>query len=125
MIKAKPDFHKKTFLKPFHKTAEFCSTCHKVSLPPALNHYKEYLDGQGHYLSYLQQRRLRPWQPVLLLSPSRQNQLRDCHMPLKPSGDFGSQGLRRLRRAKGHSHFFPGANTGLPFLLAREPRCGT
>ena len=32
MVKAKPSFHKKTFLKPLHKTAEFCSTCHKVSL---------------------------------------------------------------------------------------------
>ncbi len=49
LVKAKPDFHKKTFLKPFHKTAEFCSTCHKVSLPVALNHYKEFLRGQNHY----------------------------------------------------------------------------
>ena len=35
LVKAKPSFHKKTFLKPFHKTAEFCSTCHKVHLPRA------------------------------------------------------------------------------------------
>src|SRR5207245_2591682 len=53
VVKAKPDFHKKTFLKPFHKTAEFCSTCHKVSIPMALNHYKEFLRGQNHYDSYL------------------------------------------------------------------------
>lgn len=37
LVKAKPDFHKQTFLKPLHKTAEFCSTCHKVSLPYELN----------------------------------------------------------------------------------------
>jgi hypothetical protein len=30
LIKAKPELHKKTFLKPLHKSAEFCSTCHKV-----------------------------------------------------------------------------------------------
>ncbi len=30
LIKAKPAFHKKTLLKPFHRTAEFCSVCHKV-----------------------------------------------------------------------------------------------
>ena len=35
LVKAKPDVHKKTFLKPFHKTAEFCSTCHKVARTPA------------------------------------------------------------------------------------------
>src|SRR5262249_61416457 len=53
LVRAKPDFHKKTFLKPFHKTAEFCSTCHKVSIPMALNHYKEFLRGQHHYDTFL------------------------------------------------------------------------
>ena len=43
MIKAKPAFHKKTFLKPLHENAEFCSTCHKVSLPGELTHYKDWL----------------------------------------------------------------------------------
>src|SRR5262249_59980028 len=27
LVKARPNFHKKTFLKPFHKTEAFCSTC--------------------------------------------------------------------------------------------------
>ena len=31
LVKAKPDFHKKTFLKPFHKTAEFCATCRRLA----------------------------------------------------------------------------------------------
>ena len=53
MVKAKPEFHKKTFLKPLHKTAEFCSTCHKVSIPHELNHYKEFLRGQNHYDTFL------------------------------------------------------------------------
>ena len=35
LVKGKPQFHKETFLKPFHKTAEFCSTCHKVGIPYA------------------------------------------------------------------------------------------
>jgi hypothetical protein len=34
LIKAKPDLHKRSFLKPLHRTAEFCSTCHKVHIPP-------------------------------------------------------------------------------------------
>lgn len=28
LIKAKPEFHKKAFSKPSHKTSEYCSTCH-------------------------------------------------------------------------------------------------
>ena len=40
LVKAKPEFHKQTFLKPFHKTAEFCGACHKVHLPEELNKYK-------------------------------------------------------------------------------------
>ena len=58
LVKAKPEFHKKTFLKPLHKTAEFCGTCHKVHLPAELNHYK-WLRGQDHYDAFLLQRRLR------------------------------------------------------------------
>ena len=53
LVKAKPEFHKQTFLKPLHRTAEFCSTCHKVHIPGALNHYKEFLRGQNHYDTFL------------------------------------------------------------------------
>lgn len=53
MVKAKPQFHKTEMLKPFHKTAEFCGTCHKVSLPGELTGYKDWLRGQNHYDSYL------------------------------------------------------------------------
>ena len=52
LIKAKPALHKRTFLKPLHKSAEFCGTCHKVHLPVALNHYK-WLRGQNHYDAFL------------------------------------------------------------------------
>jgi hypothetical protein len=53
LVKAKPAFHKRTFLKPFMRTAGFCSTCHKVSLPRELNHYKDFLRGQNHYDTFL------------------------------------------------------------------------
>ena len=95
MIKAKPDFHKKTFLKPFHKTAEFCSTCHKVSLPPALNYYKEYLRGQDHYLSYLNSGVSGHGAPFLLLSRRRQNQLRRLPHAAQAERRLRQQGLRR------------------------------
>ncbi|HBO50615.1 MAG TPA: hypothetical protein DD471_01420, partial [Planctomycetes bacterium] len=51
LIKGKPAFHKRTFLKPVHQTTEFCGTCHKVHLPEELNKYK-WLRGQNHYDAY-------------------------------------------------------------------------
>ena len=53
LVKAKPEFHKKTFLKPFMRTAEYCSLCHKVSLPREVTQYKDFLRGQNHYDTYL------------------------------------------------------------------------
>ncbi len=51
LVKAKPRFHKQTFLKPLHRSTEFCGVCHKVHLPPELNDYK-WLRGQNHYDSF-------------------------------------------------------------------------
>jgi hypothetical protein len=48
LVKANPEFHKRTFLKPLHQSTEFCSTCHKVSLPAELIHYKEFLYAYPH-----------------------------------------------------------------------------
>jgi hypothetical protein len=53
LVKAKPEMHKKTFLKPAIKDSAFCATCHKVSIPYALNHYKDFLRGQNHYDTFL------------------------------------------------------------------------
>ncbi|MGE3822101.1 MAG: multiheme c-type cytochrome [Isosphaeraceae bacterium] len=39
LVKAKPEMHKKTFLKPAIKQAVCCSRCHKVSVPYGLKHY--------------------------------------------------------------------------------------
>ena len=53
LVKAKPEMHKKTFLKPVIKSAEFCSTCHKVGIPYGVNHYKDFVRGQDHYNPFL------------------------------------------------------------------------
>ena len=90
LVKAKPDFHKKTFLKPFHKTAEFCSTCHKVRLPVELNHYKDFLRGQNHYDTFLLSGVSGHGARSFYYPPQAKENCADCHMPLKPS--------RRLRR---------------------------
>lgn len=122
LVKAKPGLHRRTFLKPLHKSADFCSTCHKVSLPGALNHYKEFLRGQNHHdtfwLSGVSGHGVRSF----YYPPKAKANCAECHMPLKPSLDFGSKDFDGSGERKVHDHFFPGANTGLPYLLARTER---
>ncbi len=124
LIKAKPDFHKKTFLKPFHKTEEFCSTCHKVGLPVALNGYKDWLRGQNHYDTFLGSGVSGHGSRAFYDPPKAQENCNGCHMPLKPSQDFGSKDFDGSGTRKRHDHFFPAANTGLFELLKKTPRYG-
>jgi tetratricopeptide (TPR) repeat protein len=119
LVKAKPAFHKKTFLKDFHRTAEFCSTCHKVSLPLALNHYKEFLRGQNHYDPYLLSGVSGHGARSFYYPPKSEPNCTGCHMPLKESGDFGAQRFAGAAELSVHDHLFPAANTGIAWLRRR------
>jgi tetratricopeptide (TPR) repeat protein len=117
MVKAKPEFHKKTFLKPLHKTAEFCSTCHKVSIPYELNHYKEFLRGQNHYDTYLLSGVSGHNARSFYYPPVAQTNCNGCHMPLQLAmNDFGAQVFDTNNVRKVHDHLFPGGNTGIPHM---------
>lgn len=115
LVKAKPSFHKQTFLKPFHKTAEFCSTCHKVHLPEALTDYKEWLRGQNHYDSFLLSGVSGHGAQSFYYPPIAQTNCNGCHMPQLASNDFGARYNAELGKTAVHDHFFPGANTALPY----------
>jgi tetratricopeptide (TPR) repeat protein len=119
LVKAKPEFHKKTFLKPFHRTAEFCSTCHKVNLPFALNHYKEFLRGQNHYDPYLLSGVSGHGARSFYYPPKSTPNCAGCHMPLKPSEDFGAKLFADATELSVHDHLFPSANTGIAYLRRR------
>ncbi len=124
LVKAKPSFHKQTFLKPFHKdpdkAAEFCSTCHKVHLPKELNHYKEFLRGQNHYDSYLLSGVAHGSQSFYF-PPKTQKKCAGCHMNLVPSGDFGARDFDGTGKLSIHNHLFPGANTAIAFFKKKMP----
>jgi tetratricopeptide (TPR) repeat protein len=122
LIKAKPELHKKTFLKPLHKSAEFCSTCHKVHLPVELNHYKDFLRGQNHYDTFVLSGAGNGSRSFYFPPKGKSDNCASCHMPLEPSGDFGSKDFDGTGTRKRHSHFFPGSNTGLFELLKHEDR---
>jgi tetratricopeptide (TPR) repeat protein len=120
LIKAKPAFHKKTFLKPFHKTEEFCGTCHKVSLPFELNHYKKFLRGQNHYDSYLLSGVSGHGTRSFYYPPKAQQNCNGCHMPLRESTDFGAKIFDDSGKLKIHDHLTPGANTAIGWWLKDE-----
>ncbi|MCX6903833.1 MAG: multiheme c-type cytochrome [Verrucomicrobia bacterium] len=122
LVKAKPEFHKRTFLKPLHRTSEFCSTCHKVSLPGELTNYKDFLRGQNHSDTFLLSGVSGHGARSFYYPETAQANCAGCHMPLQASKDFGAKFFAATNHALSiHSHFFPAANTGLPFLRG-EPK---
>ena len=116
LIKAKPAFHKHTFLKPeVHRSNEFCGACHKVHLPEKLNDYK-WLRGQDHYGSFLFSARsghgaLGWYQPDKAATTCN-----ECHMPAVPSTDFAARDRDGSGTRSILSHAFPSANTALSCL---------
>jgi hypothetical protein len=116
LVRSKPAFHKKTFLKPLHRSAEFCGSCHKVHLPPELNDYK-WLRGQNHYDSFLLSGVSGHGVQSFYYPPKAQDGCNACHMPLHASGDFGAQVRDESGELKVHDHLFPAANTAIPVLV--------
>lgn len=119
LVKAKPAFHKKTFLKPLHKSAEFCGSCHKVHLPEELNDYK-WLRGQNHYDSFLLSGVSGHGVSSFYYPPKAEASCNGCHMPLLASDDFGAAYRDDSGALKVHEHLFPSANTAMPLLAGME-----
>lgn len=90
LVKAKPEMHKKTFLKDFHRDAQFCSTCHKVSLPKEVTQYKDFLRGQNHYDPFLLSGVSGHGARSFYYPPQAKESCNACHMPLKQSNDSGT-----------------------------------
>ena len=113
LVKAKPEFHKKTFLKPLHQSAEFCGTCHKVHLGEELNGYK-WLRGQNHYDAYHLSGVSGHGITSFYYPPKAEHDCNGCHMPTHASDDFGAQMIDGQLQV--HDHQFPSANTAIPHL---------
>mgnify|MGYP001818570294 CR=1 FL=1 len=116
LIKAKPAFHKKTLLKPFHQSAEFCSTCHKANLPEEVNHYR-WLRGQNHYDSFLFSGVSGHRVDSFYYPPQAIARCSACHMPLQASDDPAARDFNNSGKLSVHNHQFPAANTGIAHLL--------
>ena len=116
LVKAKPEFHKKTFLKPLHQTGEFCGTCHKVHLPVELNHYK-WLRGQNHYDSFLLSGVSGHGVASFYYPEQAEPNCNGCHMELLASDQFSAQDFDGSGTPKIHDHQFPSANTAVLQML--------
>ena len=120
LVKAKPAFHRKTFLKPLHREPGFCGSCHKVHLPPELNEYK-WLRGQNHQDAYHLSGVSGHGASSFYYPPRAIHKCADCHMPLEASEDFGAAYFDQSGTLKVHDHQFVGANTALPHMMGSPP----
>ena len=118
LIKARPALHKKTLLKPAHRSAEFCSACHKVHLPYALNHYR-WLRGQNHYDSFLLSGVSGHRVDSFYYPPQAVDRCAQCHMPLTASADPAARDFAGKGQRTVHDHRFAAANTAVPLMLGR------
>jgi hypothetical protein len=116
LVKAKPAFHRRTFLKPVHRTSEFCSVCHKVHIPAEVTKYKDFLRGQNHYDPFLLSAASGHGARSFYYPSAAQRACAGCHMPLTRSNDFGARMFEGADALSIHNHLFAAANTALPFL---------
>ena len=119
LLKGRPQLHKESYLKPFHATAEFCSTCHKVHLPKELNQYK-WLRGQNHYDAFLVSGVSGHGVASFYYPNQAQTNCNGCHMPLVESADFAAKDFDDSGQLSIHSHQFPGANTAIQVMANLE-----
>ena len=119
LVKAKPEFHKATFLKPLHRSPEFCGTCHKVHLPQELNKYR-FLRGQNHYDAFWLSGVSGQGVTSFYYPPKAETNCNNCHMPMVEVSDrpnFSARVRDDSGLLKTTDHQFPSANTAIPHLL--------
>jgi tetratricopeptide (TPR) repeat protein len=128
LVKAKPEMHKKTFLKPIIKDVKFCSVCHKVGLPQPVTHYKDFARGQNHHDTYLLSGVSGHGAQSFYYPDVARSSCVECHMELTPSNEFGARDFDGKGGRELHDHLFIGANTALatfqgdPDIAAKHAR---
>ncbi len=110
LIRLKPEAHKNS-LRPHNiATSEYCSTCHKAEIDPAINGWHffraqdEYDAWHGSGISLNN--------ALSFYHPPAAKRCQECHMPLVPDPDDPTSDARGMVR----SHLFAAANTALPAL---------
>ena len=123
LVKAKPEFHKATFLKEdVHRSTDFCGSCHKVFLPEELNAYK-WLRGQDHRTAFWLSGVSGHGITSFYYPPKAEENCNGCHMPLREVSDrpnFSARVRDESGTPKTFGHQFPSANTAIVHLKGDE-----
>jgi tetratricopeptide (TPR) repeat protein len=101
-----PEPHRRTFLKPFMRTSQYCSACHKTHLDVPVNSYR-WVRGFNDYDNW-QASGVSGQGARSFYYPDKPMGCQDCHMPLVKAHDpAATQGMV-------HAHYFAAANTAVP-----------
>ena len=108
-ILAHLDRHSAAVMKPFYRTSEFCSACHKAALPKLLNDYKWqraiFLYDEWQISSFAKQ------SPLPFYVKDSVSTCQTCHMVREALGQLPDYGAKENTLA---SHRWLGANTLIP-----------
>lgn len=104
--------HKRAVMRPLLRTPEFCSTCHKVDAPPALNGYK-HIRGFSAYDEWQQSGASHEVVSPYYKAEQRVD-CRGCHMP-----KIESLNDRAAKNGVISSHQWLGANTAAPLFYGQ------
>jgi tetratricopeptide (TPR) repeat protein len=103
------DRHKKAVIQDLYRKPEFCSTCHKSSLPPELNNYK-WLRSFTPYDEW--QDSMFSDENPLTFYRAKYASCQDCHMKREPrEHSYGNS-----KSSLSPSHRWIAGNTAVPFL---------
>ncbi len=98
LVQAFPWLHRQVLTQDLYKSAEYCQSCHSVTVPAEINGQQE-LVLQDEY---------EQWTHSPFAHGEQTKNYPDCHMPLVPSDDpAAKKGVIR-------SHRFTGGNTAIP-----------
>jgi Flp pilus assembly protein TadD len=112
-ILAHLDRHSKAVMQPIYQSAEFCSACHKASLPPMLNDYK-WIRAFTSYDEW-QNSKFSQRNPLTFYTADFTS-CQGCHMKREPVG-LPDPGAKHGLLA---SHRWPAGNTAVPFYYGFE-----
>ncbi len=112
LVRAKPELHKRSFLKPVHKTTEFCGVCHKVSIPRVVNQYR-WLRGQNHFDEFALSGVSGLGVSSFYYPDKTHNNCNACHMKPIDSDDPAATQLSDSSANQIHDHLYPSGNTAL------------
>lgn len=104
-----PEQHRQAVMRPFYRTPEFCSVCHKAAVPKSLNGSR-WLRMFAVYDEW-QNSSWAKESPLPFYKKDTVSTCQNCHMPVEPVENDYTEATGKAR-----SHRWLGANTAIPVV---------